>query len=208
MTTLLTRLLARLGRPAAPPPAALPVAIPKASKEAIAFAFSVDGVLLATLDSPGHFHFHNHELFYEIPEGRTVCLVTGGAPTRAEVPPASTQAIDLVVLYVSSFHGNRPVLGLLDYDDTGKSYCVEHRLREGRNTLRVVPPLTGAARAVLKLSGSGRLSFASLKLVPPSATAPTAPSVAPPPDADPLLALVAPDHKAARIAGAEIPPPS
>ncbi len=202
--TLLNRLLEKFARPVATPSPGLPAVASTAPEEALAFTLSVDGVLLATQENPGDLHFHNRELFYEIPPDRAVCLVTGGAPTRADALPDAAQAITLVILDVSSLQGEPPLLSLRGYDDAGEAHCVERRVREGRNALRPAPPLTGATRAILKLSGSGRISFGTVKLMHQSAAAATVP----PADTDPLLALVAPDHKAARLAGAEIPPPN
>ena len=165
MTTLLTRILATLGRTASPSPVPSLLTTPE---EALAFTLSVDSVLLATLENPGVLHFHNHELFYDLPSGQSVCLVTGGASTRADAAPnaaSAGQAIDLVSLKVSSLKGDPPSLSLLSYDHEGRVHRVERKIRDGRTVLRPVLLEAVAARVGLTLSGSGRMTLQSMKMV-------------------------------------------
>lgn len=174
----------------------------------VAFAFSVDDVLFATADEGGELYFHGRELFFDVPKGQTVDLLTGGAPLDAgSAPSEAAPDRNFQFLAVNASAEGAPArLRLFSYGRDGEVRCKERKLKTGRSRLKPDAADAAASRLCLTLSGAGRIAFASLRLVRGPEEAGEAGSERPP-ESCPLLQLIMPDYLAARKAGAEIPPP-
>ena len=189
------RLTSALARPPAPVEQTDPA-------DRCGMAFTIQGHLFQTTGSGvGEIHMLGHALYYDIPDGEHLVFFTGGGPYSVEAPPRAGPPIWRLFLD-AEIEGEAPEFCLAAYDADGAPSRIDGVLKKGRIRLTLPEGATPASRACMILSGRGVLRCSMMRLLPP--VPPAAPAAL---EGNRLYDLIRPDYDAARLAGAEVPPP-